>query len=137
VIPAIITQLLAGGGLKLGNLAPTRDLNFVSDTVRGFAEVGLHEKSVGRVTNLGTGGEISIGDLAAQIAGLLGVAPDIALDLQRVRPAGSEVDRLCADASFARSLGWQPQVSLEDGLTETIDWIRRNGNVYETGRYDV
>ncbi|MDR1470965.1 MAG: SDR family NAD(P)-dependent oxidoreductase [Synergistaceae bacterium] len=137
VIPAIISQLLAGGELRLGSLAPTRDLNFVSDTVKGFVEVGLREESVGRVTNIGTGREISIGDLAAEIAGIMGAGARIAEDPARIRPSGSEVERLRADVSFARSLGWAPEVSLPDGLRMTVDWIRRNRGAFRAGGYAV
>jgi dTDP-glucose 4,6-dehydratase len=137
VIPAIIGQLLSGGELKLGSLTPTRDMNFVSDTVRGFAEVGLSEHSVGRVTNLGTGLEISIGDLAAKIARIIGRGALPTEDPERVRPPDSEVERLCSDASFARSLGWAPHVTLSDGLRMTVDWMRQNENVFRSGGYVV
>jgi nucleoside-diphosphate-sugar epimerase len=89
------------------------------------------------VTNLGSGREISIGRLAEKISEVLGARAEIALDDERLRPAGSEVERLCSDASFAASLGWRPEVSLEDGLRATADWIAQNGRFFRAGRYAV
>jgi dTDP-glucose 4,6-dehydratase len=138
VIPAIASQLLAGRTeIELGSLTPTRDLNFVTDTVEGFIKVGLHDQSAGRVTNLGTGLEISIGGLARKIAGIIGAEAGIVCGESRLRPAKSEVERLRAYASFARSLGWSPRVSLTDGLTAVIDWIRRNGERFKADVYAV
>jgi dTDP-glucose 4,6-dehydratase len=138
VIPTIASQLLAGRReIKLGSLTPTRDLNFVTDTVDGFIKVGLHADSAGRVTNLGTGLEISVGDLARKIADIIGADAEIVRDESRLRPANSEVERLCSDASRARSLGWSPNVSLTDGLSAVIEWIRRNGDRFRTDIYAV
>lgn len=138
IIPTVITQILAGRNrIKLGNLTPTRDLNFVADTVRGFVLVGLHGDSVGRVTNLGTGREISIGDLAVRIAGIVGADVTIESDEERLRPEKSEVERLCADASAARAMGWAPEVSLYEGLRTTVEWTRDNLGAYKTDRYIV
>ncbi|MDR3355416.1 MAG: NAD-dependent 4,6-dehydratase LegB [Synergistaceae bacterium] len=138
VIPTIASQLLAGKKeIKLGSLTPTRDLNFVTDTADGFIKIGLHDESLGRVTNLGTGLEISVGDLARKIAKIVGTEAVIVCDESRLRPANSEVERLCSDASLARSLGWRPNVSLTDGLSATIDWIRRNAGRFKTDVYAV
>jgi dTDP-glucose 4,6-dehydratase len=137
VIPAIASQLLSGAELKLGNLSPTRDMNFVTDTVRGFVHVGLAEASLGRVINLGTGKEISIGDLAGKIAEIVGVKLTAIEDASRFRPSKSEVERLCADASLANSAGWRPNVSLFEGLKITVEWIARNKDAFRADRYAV
>jgi NAD dependent epimerase/dehydratase len=138
VIPTIASQLLAGRReIKLGSLTPTRDLNYVTDTVNGFMTAGLHDESVGRVTNLGTGLEISIGDLARKIAGIVGIDASIVCDEARLRPDKSEVERLCSDASLARSMGWRPEVSLTEGLVLTIDWIMRHGERFKPDLYAV
>jgi dTDP-glucose 4,6-dehydratase len=136
VIPTIITQLLAGETIRLGNLHPTRDLSYVANTVVGFVSAASAPEAVGQTMNLGSGQEISIGDLAQLIASLMGKAIAIESEMQRVRPDGSEVDRLLADTTLAqRLLGWQPQMSLEDGLRRTIDWIQANREQYRTGAY--
>ena len=145
VIPTIITQLAAGARtLKLGALAPTRDFNFVRDTVRGFVAVAECDAAVGQVINVGGGHEISIGDTARLIAGLMDAKVEIESDEERLRPAGSEVERLCADSSRARTLaGWAPEFagadSLRRGLAETIAWFRDPANLrrYKAGRYNL
>ncbi len=138
VIPTIITQALEGSAIRLGNLEPTRDLNFVADTVSGFVKAAETPNAVGEVINLGTGREISIGDLAALILKQMNRDIPIALEGVRVRPENSEVDRLCADSRKGQTiLGWQPQFSLEEGLTATIEWIRENSDRYRTGIYVV
>jgi NAD dependent epimerase/dehydratase len=125
VIPTIITQLLAGAAeLHLGSLAPTRDLTFVSDTCSGFVALASSDEAVGRDVNLGTGREISIGDLAAKLMGVVGATAQVVTDEERVRPDGSEVERLLSDNSLARELsGWQPQVPLHEGLELTVEWF--------------
>jgi dTDP-glucose 4,6-dehydratase len=136
VIPTIMTQALAGEPIRVGNVAPTRDFNYVADTVRGFLLNAASEKAVGRVVNLGTGTEISIGDLARTICSAVGSDCKIIQEEQRVRPAGSEVDRLLADNRLANELlGWRPEVSLRAGLQHTLDWMRSNLDRYRTGVY--
>jgi NAD dependent epimerase/dehydratase len=138
VIPTIVTQALAGSRIRLGNLAPTRDLNFVLDTVEGFCLAAVNQGCLGETLNLGTGKEISIGDLARTICALIGVEPQIEQESERVRPELSEVERLSADASRARRLlGWAPKHSLEDGLVQTIGWIRERPGIYNVGAYAV
>jgi NAD dependent epimerase/dehydratase len=138
VIPTIITQLAAGARLlKLGALHPTRDFNYVQDTVRGFVAVAACDAALGRVVNIGSNHEISIRDTALLIAELMGREVDFESDTQRVRPAGSEVERLLADNTLARELtGWTPLYAghegLRRGLTETIEWFTDQGNL---GRY--
>ncbi len=139
VIPTIITQCLAGQRtIRLGNLDPTRDLSHVLDTVEGFLAAAASAQAVGTVLNLGNGKEISIGDLAHRIAGLTGTDVVIECDEQRVRPAGSEVERLLADNRQMLELtGWEPRISLDDGLRITIDWIRENMGRFRVGTYTV
>ena len=136
VIPATITQCLRGDRVGLGNLAPTRDFNYVADTVDGFLLAGASENAVGRTINVGSGREISIRDLVSKIAELVGREIQIVAEDERKRPETSEVDRLLADNTLAREvLGWKPSVSLEEGLEETIDWIRDNMDVYRPEVY--
>jgi dTDP-glucose 4,6-dehydratase len=138
VIPTIITQCLAGGEVKLGSLAPTRDLTFVDDTVRGFVRAALVPDVAGETINLGTGREISIGDLAALIAALTGATPRIVEDAPRLRPARSEVERLLSDNRKAkRLLQWEPAVTLEEGLARTVEWFRANQARYRAHAYNV
>ena len=139
VIPTIISQILAGKKqIKLGNLSPTRDLNYVKDIANGFITVGLHENTIGDVYNLGSGQEISIGDLAQKIIELTGKKVEIIEDAQRIRPEKSEVERLLSNAEKAKKVtGWEPKYTLEEGLKETIDWIKDNLQYYKTDIYNV
>ncbi|MDI6710302.1 MAG: NAD-dependent 4,6-dehydratase LegB [Bacillota bacterium] len=139
VIPTIITQALAGRfPVRLGNLAPTRDLNFVRDTVEGFITVGLSENTVGEVVNLATGREISIADLVQTIGRVMGIEIPVQGDAVRVRPERSEVGRLCGDNRKAWELtGWTPRYSLEEGLRSTADWFRDNRHLYKADLYNV
>jgi NAD dependent epimerase/dehydratase len=138
VIPTIISQALAGSDVKLGSLAPTRDLNYVADTVEGFIKVGVHPEAVGQVTNIGSGREISIGELARLILQILGSDSRIVSDEQRIRPEKSEVERLLCDAGKARRLlDWQPRVTLEEGLRRTIDWVKSHQDRYKPQLYNV
>jgi NAD dependent epimerase/dehydratase len=138
VIPTIITQALAGSEIRLGSLAPTRDFNFVSDTVEGFVSTMSTEQAVGQVINFGTGKEVSIGELVSTVGHLLGKSLYVKTDEQRLRPENSEVDRLCANAVKARDLlGWEPCITLEQGLQQTTDWIRGNLQSFRVGGYDV
>lgn len=138
VIPTIITQCLTGKTVQLGNLRPTRDLTYVSDTVEGFLLAATAPAATGQTINLGTNRETSIGDLAGMIATRMNVSVKIETDSQRVRPDNSEVERLLADVSLARQLlGFSPRVSLEEGLQNTIEWIRQNLHTYRPGDYVV
>lgn len=139
VIPTIISQCLAGRRvLRLGSLSPTRDMNYVSNTVDGFVAAAMAENAVGRTVNLGSGREISVGDLARLIANLVGVTVRLESEEERVRPVKSEVNRLLADNTCARELlGWEPAVSLEEGLGRTIDWMRDHLHEYRPDVYTV
>ncbi len=138
VIPTIITQCLRGEEVRLGSLAPLRDLNFVTNTVEGFILAGLSEKAVGCTINLGSGREISIGDLAELIGQLSEQPLRITSDNQRIRPERSEVGRLLACNALAKEiLDWKPRVTLEDGLRQTIAWFRENTRRYNPENYAV
>jgi len=127
VIPTIIMQALANEPIRIGNLAPTRDFNYVSDTVRGFLQIAESEKTIGTIVNLGSGTEISIGDLARMICSLTGVEFRFVQEDDRVRPSQSEVERLCASNVLAKEMaGWRPEIALKEGLEKTIAWIRAN-----------
>jgi NAD dependent epimerase/dehydratase len=138
VIPTIMMQALANEPIRIGNLAPTRDFSYVSDTVRGFLHIAGSDKAIGRVVNLGAGKEISIGDLAQMICSLTGVEFRVVQEIDRVRPAQSEVERLCAGTILAEELTrWRPEVSLREGLEKTLAWIRSNQANYQTEAYAI
>ncbi len=145
VIPTVITQIAAGARqVKLGATHPTRDFNYVSDTVRGFVAVAECDAALGQVVNIGSNFEISVGDTVALIARLMGRDIEIVCDDLRLRPAASEVERLWADNSRARQLtGWAPEYgSLEGlarGLQKTIDWFADSRNLtrYKAGVYNI
>jgi len=138
VIPTIVSQALARKPIRLGNLKPTRDMNFVLDTVEGFCLAAVKDAAAGETINLGTGEEISIGDLAKKICKMMGVDLEVEQVAERVRPDLSEVERLVADASKARSvLGWKPGHTLDEGLKQTIDWISERPGLYRVGAYAV
>ncbi len=127
IIPTIITQAIDQEKIKLGSLFPTRDYTFVKDTVNGFIRTAESKSSIGEVINIGSNFEISMGDLAQRISSLLNKDIMIMQDSSRVRPLKSEVKRLwCDNAKAKRLLGWEPQVSLDEGLKETIEWISEN-----------
>lgn len=133
VIPQIITQLASGSReLHLGALDPTRDFCFVTDSAEAFIAVGEAPGSdvVGEVLNAGTGTDISIGDLAARIAGLMGIDADIVEDERRLRPKDSEVMRLLCDPSrLTERTGWRSVVGLDEGLARTIGWFENPENL--------
>lgn len=138
VIPTIVTQCLRGESVRLGSLDPTRDMNYVSNTVDGFLRAAMAPRAVGKTVNLGSGREISIGDLARLIASMTGRDIRIETQSQRLRPEKSEVGRLIADNSLAGELlDWKPAVSLEDGLEQTIGWMREHLERYRPDVYAV
>lgn len=139
VIPTVIGQILEGKKrISLGNLAPTRDLTFVGDTVSGFIAAASSDRVVGETLNLGTGAEISIGDLAALIAEIMGSEVEIVEDPQRVRPASSEVERLLSNPGRMNGLtGWEARISLREGLEKTIRWMDGRMNLYKNDLYNI
>ncbi len=138
IIPTVISQALQSDVIRVGSLWPIRDLNFVSDSVSGFLAAAETPASSGQVFNLGSGKEVSIGDLIAIILKTLGKEMNVETDEQRVRPAASEVGRLIADSSKAEKLlNWQPQNTLEQGLAKTIEWLARNLKTYQDMSYHV
>ncbi|MBI4835164.1 MAG: GDP-mannose 4,6-dehydratase [Planctomycetes bacterium] len=138
IIPTIITQALTKGMIHLGSLSPKRDFTYVGDTVNGFIKIAESEKSVGEVINIGSGKEISIGELADLIAKLSVRKIKVVFDDKRIRPPKSEVERLLADNNKAHDLiNWEPTVSLEEGLKKTISWVRQNIKRYKCDLYNV
>ena len=138
VIPTIIMQALVGKTIHLGNLDTTRDFTYVNDTVRGFILAGSTVGAEGGVFNLGTGTENRIGDIAERIALKVGHKVEIMVEPQRLRPEKSEVLRLISDNSLARvKLGWEPKVSLDEGLDKTIAWMRLHMDLYRPKQYEL
>lgn len=135
VIPTIITQALAGKPLKLGNLDPVRDLTYVTDTAAGFIAAARCEKVLGELVNLGVGKGYSVRELVERVGRLLDRTLEVEQDVERVRPAGSEVQRLLSDNTKALSLmDWKPQVDLQTGLAATLEHVRNNPEAY--ARFD-
>lgn len=138
VIPTVISQALAGNRIRLGNLAPTRDFNFVANTVDGFLRAAAAPGAEGETVNLGSGREVSIRDLVGMVGAILGKTLEVEEQEVRQRVEGSEVERLIADATRAREiLGWSPAVSLEEGLERTVAWIGRNAERYRAHAYAI
>lgn len=145
VIPTIISQLASGKTtIKLGAISPTRDFNYVKDSVGGFISVMNSPKSIGEVINVGSNYEVSIGETAEMIADIMGVNLTIETDEQRLRPEKSEVNRLWAENKKAKELiGWEPQYGNKDGfrrgLEETIEWFTNPKNLaqYKADVYNI
>ena len=139
VIPTIITQLLSGKEeIKLGSLTPTRDFNYVKDTARGFLEIYKSDKTIGEEINIATQREISIGDLANELIRQINPNARIICDEQRVRPEKSEVNRLLGcNEKIKRLTNWTPQYTFEEGLAETIKFLRNNLDKYKVDIYNV
>lgn len=137
IIPTIISQILSGKTvLSLGNTTPTRDLTFVYDTVEGFINIGKKDKLNGEVINIGNGKEISIKELALEIARLCNVKIKLQVSSERKRPLLSEVKRLlCDNSKIIKNTKWRPQYSLEQGLLQTIEWIKQNVHYYKPDLY--
>ncbi|MBN2318432.1 MAG: GDP-mannose 4,6-dehydratase [Acidobacteria bacterium] len=138
VIPTVITQILSGAPVRLGNLAPTRDFTFVRDTADGFIAIANCPDLEGQVTNIGMNHEISIGDLAGLISRIVGRPAKIVTEEERVRPETSEVERLkCDNRKILSFTAWRPRYDLEKGLTETIDWMKKHRELYKPEIYNV
>ena len=137
VIPTIITQALTQDVLHLGSLDTKRDFTFALDTVNGFLKAAEADNVEGQTYNLGTGTEVTIGELAEKIIGMVGRQIRIETDTQRLRPGKSEVMRLLSNNQLAREkLGWQPEYSLDDGLRLTVEWIEKHLSYYRVGVYE-
>ena len=139
VIPTIISQILAGKReIKLGSLTPTRDFNFVKDTAEAFIKIAESEKTIGEVINSGSNYEITIGDTVKKIINIIGKDVKILCDDERLRPENSEVNRLWADNTKLKELtGWKPNYNIDEGLKETVDWIKNNMKYFKTDIYNV
>lgn len=145
VIPTIISQIASGlKKIRLGSIHPTRDFNYVRDIVLGFVAACRARGTSGEVINLGSNFEVSIGQTASIIADIMGAELEIETDQERLRPHGSEVERLCADNSkAARLLDWRPSYNglegLRRGLAETVDWLAQPSNLssYRPHRYAI
>jgi len=139
VIPTIASQLLTGREeIQLGSLTPERDLTFVTDTARGFIAVAECDEAVGQVINVGSGAAISIGDLAQRMVEMVNSSARVVSRSDRVRPDKSEVMKLiCANAKARELTGWEPTVSLKDGLDRTIQFVRAHPELFRTDQYVV
>lgn len=139
VIPTIITQLLSGKTeIKLGALSPTRDFNYVKDTANGFIEIFRSDKTIGQEINIATQQEISIGQLAEELIRQINPQAKIICDEERLRPEKSEVNRLLGCNKKIKELThWKPQYTLEQGLAETIEFLRHNLDKYKTDIYNI
>jgi dTDP-glucose 4,6-dehydratase len=138
VIPTIIMQALTRDEVKLGSLEPSRDFTFVHDTANGFLKVAETDNVLGEEVNLGNDNTIRIGDLANKIFELIGKTPKVTVDTQRIRPNKSEVMKLWASNQKAKSLiGWEPRISLDEGLALTIEWISKHIDLYRPDEYTV
>ncbi|HBI58941.1 MAG: NAD-dependent 4,6-dehydratase LegB [Duncaniella sp.] len=140
IIPTIITQIADGKReIKVGDLTPTRDFNYVTDTAAGFLALARAEGIEGREINIATGVEVSMRETLETIARLMGADVNYVTDPQRLRPSGSEVFRLCGDNTLITTLTpWRPRFNLEQGLKETIDWFTTGDNLkmYKTEIYN-
>jgi NAD dependent epimerase/dehydratase len=141
VIPTIITQIANGiREIKLGDLSPTRDFNYVEDTCRGFISIAENERTIGEIINIGSNSEISIKDTLDLINELMGSDVNFIQDMQRIRPENSEVFRLwCDNSKIEKFTGFKPQIDLQKGLKRTIDWITQPDNLknYKAEIYNV
>ena len=139
VIPTIISQLLAGKEeIRLGSLTPTRDFNYVKDTTAGFLAISESEKTIGQEINIATQQEISIGDLAKEIISQINPDAKIICDEQRIRPEKSEVNRLLgSNAKIQELTDWRQRYTFEEGIAETIAWIREHMEAYKPDIYNL
>ena len=139
VIPTIITQLLAGKEkIHLGSLTPTRDFNYVKDTVNGFIKIYESERTIGEEINIATQHEISIGELAEELIRQINPNAKIVCDEERLRPEKSEVNRLLGSNKKIKELtDWKPVYSFEEGLSETISFFKDNMDKYKPDIYNI
>ncbi len=139
VIPTIISQLLSGKEeIKLGSLTPTRDFNYVKDTAAGFLAIAEADQTIGEEINIATQQEISIGTLADEIIRQINPKARIVCDEQRLRPDKSEVNRLLGSNEKIRKLtAWESRYTFEQGIANTINWIKDNLQYYKSDLYNL
>ena len=138
IIPTLITQAIACEEIRLGNTNARRDFTFVTDTAEAFMRAAQAPEAVGKVINVGSGQEISIGQLTQVIINTVQGTSKIVVDEARIRPIRSEVNRLLADNRLAKeTLGWEPGVSLEEGIKRTVAWITTHMNRFQIGKYQI
>ena len=141
IIPTIISQIASGmKDIKLGDLSPTRDFNFVKDICSGFIVLAKCDEAIGKEVNIGSGTEISINELAELIINILGVSASVVSDEHRFRPKNSEVERLVCDSSLLSQLtGWKPEITIKEGIVETIEWFKDENNLkrYKSEIYNI
>ena len=141
IIPTIISQIASGmKNIKLGDLSPTRDFNFIKDICSGFIVLAKCDEAIGKEVNIGSGTEISINELAELIINILGVGASVVSDEHRFRPKNSEVERLVCDSSLLSQLtGWKPEVTIKEGIVKTIEWFKDENNLkkYKSEIYNI
>jgi NAD dependent epimerase/dehydratase len=138
IIPTIVSQALTQPEIMVGNTAPTRDFTYISDTVEGFLQLAECDAAVGQEVNLGTGTEVSIGDLVERVNAIIGRNLPVRKKDERVRPESSEVTRLLSNNSKARELvGWTPRVTLDDGIRLTAKWVEERLEMYDPSSYRI
>ena len=139
IIPSIVIQILNGQApIRVGNLSPLRDFTYVRDTANAFLEINNSEVLRGEVVNIGTNKQISMRHLAELIMGIIGEHRELEVTDERTRPPASEVDSLvCDNSKLLRATNWRPTHRLEQGIGETIHWIRCNMHVFKSGIYNV
>ena len=138
IIPSIISQLMNGNIIKVGNIYPKRDLTYVKDTVKGFYEIELSQKLFGEVTNIGMNFSVSVEELISIISKLFKIDPIIECDNRRIRNQNSEVDNLvCDNSKLIKETNWKPEYNLESAILETIDWIKKNSSFFKPNIYNV
>jgi len=138
IIPTILSQALGSDTLRLGSLEPRRDLTYVTDTVAAFIAAANTPSTLGRTIQLGSGHDVSVGEIVEMVREIVSKALPVEVDTQRIRPENSEVQRLISSPALARELmGWQPHVSLADGLRRTRAWIDDNANRFRIDEYAI
>jgi NAD dependent epimerase/dehydratase len=138
IVPTIMSQALASDTLRLGSLEPRRDLTYVTDTAAGLIAAATEASTVGRTIQLGTGHDVSVGEIVEMVSDLAGKPLPVEVEEERIRPPGSEVLRLLSSPALARELmGWQAQVPLREGLARTLAWIEENIHRYRVDEYVV
>jgi NAD dependent epimerase/dehydratase len=138
IIPSLISQALSGDDIKVGTSTTTRDFTYVEDTICGFMMIAESENTIGHSYNLGTGIEYSIGEIINKIMQLTNSKAKIVTDQARIRPERSEVQRLCSDnLKVRKNVGWEPKITLDEGLKKTVDWIKSHLSIYDNKSYNI